>query len=372
MQNNKPVLSEANVSKSYPRYAVIMAGGSGTRFWPWSRQNTPKQLLNITGEKTMIEQTVSNVTPLVGTDHIIIITNKTHARKIKKLLPEIPPDNIIAEPLGRDTAPCIGLAATIIEKRNPSAVMMALPSDHLIRPADKFTDALSVAAQVAIESNALVTFGIKPFEPSVNYGYIHRGKLSDEKAVCPIYEVKGFKEKPDRSTAQTFLDSGEYYWNGGIFVWKTDVILENISRFLPNLYEGLNRISNANFSQSAIAKEYKRFEKISIDYGVMEKASNVKVIEANFEWDDVGGWQALERLHKTQQGDNTLLGKHYGMGTANCIIIGNDKHLIATVGVSGLIIVHTRDATLVCNKHNAEDVKKLVTQLKDKGYNQYL
>ncbi|HLG28919.1 MAG TPA: mannose-1-phosphate guanylyltransferase, partial [Candidatus Brocadiales bacterium] len=368
--------------KPYPLYAVIMAGGSGTRFWPWSRQNTPKQLLNITGNlsacgdaqagKTMIEQPVSNVTPLVGTDHILIVTNKTQIRKIKKLLPGIPPDNIIAEPLGRDTAPCIGLAAAIIEKRSPSAVMMALPSDHLIRPADKFAEALNAAAKVAIESNALVTFGIKPFEPSVNYGYIHRGKLSGEKAVCPIYEVKGFKEKPDRNTAQTFLDSGEYYWNGGIFVWKTDVILENIARFLPKLSEGLNRISNANFSQSAIAKEYKRFEKISIDYGVMEKANNVKVLEANFEWDDVGGWQALERLHKTPQGDNTVRSKHCGIETSNCIIIGNDKHLIATVGVSDLIIVHTKDATLVCNKHNAEDVKKLVAQLKDKGYEQYL
>ncbi|HHT9161364.1 MAG TPA: mannose-1-phosphate guanylyltransferase [Candidatus Brocadiia bacterium] len=362
MQNNK--------SKSYQCYAVIMAGGSGTRFWPWSRQNTPKQLLNITGEKTMIEQAVSNVAPLVGANNILIVTNKTQTRKIKNLLPEIPHDNIIAEPVGRDTAPCIGLAATIIEKRTPSAVMMVLPSDHLIKPADKFANALNVAAKVVTESNALVTFGIKPFEPSVNYGYIHRGRLSGNN--CPIYEVKGFKEKPDRSTAQTFLNSGEYYWNGGIFVWKTDVILEKIAKFLPKLSEGLNRISNAQFSQPIITREYKTFEKISIDYGVMEKADNVKVIEANFEWDDVGGWQALERLNKTQQGDNTVLGKHYGIGTSSCIIIGNDKHLITTVGVSDLVIVHTKDATLVCNKQNAEDVKKLVALLKDKGYEQYL
>lgn len=349
-----------------------MAGGSGTRFWPWSRQNTPKQLLNITGKKTMIEQTVSNVIPLVGADRILIVTNKTQASKIKKLLPEIPSNNIIAEPMGRDTAPCIGLAATIIEKRNPSAVMMALPADHLIRPANKFTKALNAAAQVATESNALVTFGIKPFEPSVNYGYIHRGRLNGKKSGCPIYQVKGFKEKPDRSTAQTFLDSGEYYWNGGIFVWKTDVLLENIVRFLPKLSKGLRRMSKNNFSQAAIAREYKRFEKISIDYGVMEKADNVKVIEANFEWDDVGGWQALERLHKTHPGDNTVRGKHLGIGTANSIVIGDEKHLITTIGISDLIIVHTKDATLVCNKHNAEDVKKLVALLKANGYGQYL
>jgi mannose-1-phosphate guanylyltransferase len=364
MQNKK--------SKPYPYYIVIMAGGSGTRFWPWSRQNTPKQLLNITGKKTLIEQTVSNVSTLVDSDRILIVTNKTQAGKIKKLLPQIPHDNVVAEPVGRDTAPCIGLAAAIIEKRNPTAVMMTLPSDHLIRHAGKFTRALKAAAGVAMESNALVTFGIKPFEPSVNYGYIHRGRLNGKKAGCSIYEVKGFREKPDRRTAQAFLKSGKYYWNSGIFVWKTDVILENIARFLPKMSKGLLRISKSSFSQATIAREYKKFEKISIDYGVMEKADNVKVIEANFEWDDVGGWQSFERLQKTLSGNNTIRGKHCGIGTTDCIIIGDDKHLLTTIGVSDLIIVHTKDATLICNKHNAEDVKKLVAQLKGKGYGQYL
>jgi mannose-1-phosphate guanylyltransferase len=356
-------------------YAVIMAGGSGTRFWPWSRKKTPKQLLKITGRDTMIKQTVNRIIGEIPPENIYVVTTSTLAESIEEELSQIPARNIISEPFGKNTAACIGLAAAIISKRDPNAVMAVMTADHIIEPPDLFLKALKCAEELAIGKNALVTFGIKPTEPSINYGYIQRGEDVINLQGFPVYDVKCFTEKPDSVTAENFLKSGEYYWNSGMFVWSVNTILENIDTLMPDLSQGLEKIGKSLETpdeSSVICHEYEKFENISIDYGIMEKASNVKIIEAGFTWDDVGSWLAIERLNKSDQNNNTILGKYCGFNTQGNIIIGDDEHLITTINVSDMIIVNTKDVTMVCNKNSAEDIKKLTELLEEKGYSVYL
>ncbi len=356
-------------------YAVIMAGGSGTRFWPWSRKKTPKQLLKITGQETMITQTVDRIIEEIPSENIYIVTTASLAESVKEELSQVPAKNIISEPFGRNTAACIGLAATIISKKCPNAIMAVMTADHLIESPDLFIKSIKCAEKLAIEEAALITFGIKPTEPSVNYGYIQRDEEVINLQGFPVYDVKCFTEKPDRITAENFLKSDNYYWNSGIFVWSASTILENINTHMPDLSHGLERIKKSLETpdeSSVICHEYEKFENISIDYGIMERASNVKIIEAGFTWDDVGSWLAIERLNKSDQNNNTILGKHCGLDTQGNIIIGDDEHLIATINVSNMIIVNTKDVTMVCNKDSAEDIKKLTELLKEKGYSSYL
>lgn len=356
-------------------YAVIMAGGSGTRFWPLSRKKTPKQLLKITGQDTMIKQTVDRIIDKISSENIYVVTTACLADSIKAELSQIPAKNIISEPFGRNTAACIGLAATIIFNRDADAVMAVMTADHIIEPPDLFLKALQCAEKLATETNALITFGIKPNEPSVNYGYIQRSEDMINLQDFQVYDVKCFTEKPDRATAEGFVQSGEYYWNSGIFVWSVSTILDNINTLMPELSKGLERIGKSIGTpdeSNIIYNEYEKFDNISIDYGVMEKASNVKIIEADFEWDDVGSWLAIERLNNSDQDNNTILSKHCGIDTHGNIIIGDNEHLIATINVSDMIIVSTKDVTMVCNKNNAEDIKKLTDLLKERGYDCYL
>lgn len=356
-------------------YAVIMAGGSGTRFWPLSRKKTPKQLLKITGQDTMIKQTVDRIIDKISSENIYVVTTACLADSIKAELSQIPAKNIISEPFGRNTAACIGLAATIIFNRDADAVMAVMTADHIIEPPDLFLKALQCAEKLATETNALITFGIKPNEPSVNYGYIQRSEDMINLQDFQVYDVKCFTEKPDRATAEGFVQSGEYYWNSGIFVWSVSTILDNINTLMPELSKGLERIGKSIGTpdeSNIIYNEYEKFDNISIDYGVMEKASNVKIIEADFKWDDVGSWLAIERLNNSDQDNNTILSKHCGIDTHGNIIIGDIEHLIATINVSDMIIVSTKDVTMVCNKNNAEDIKKLTDLLKERGYDCYL
>ena len=356
-------------------YAVIMAGGSGTRFWPWSRKKTPKQLLKITGQDTMIKQTVDRIIGEIPSENIYVVTTSTLAESIEEELYQIPAKNIISEPFGRNTAACIGLAAAIISKRDASAIMAVMTADHIIEPPDLFLKALKCAEELATEKNALVTFGIKPTEPSSNYGYIQREEEVINLHGFPVYDVKCFTEKPNRTTAETFLKSGKYYWNSGMFVWSVNTILENINTLMPDLSQGLERIKKSLETpdeSSVISHEYEKFDNISIDYGIMEKASNVKIIEADFTWDDVGSWLAVERLNKSDNNNNTILGNHCGFDTQGNIIIGDNERLITTINVSDMIIVNTKDVTMVCNKNSAEDIKKLTELLKEKGYGGYL
>ncbi|MFQ5963144.1 MAG: mannose-1-phosphate guanylyltransferase [Candidatus Scalinduaceae bacterium] len=356
-------------------YVVIMAGGSGTRFWPWSREKTPKQLLKITGKDTMIKQTVDRIVTEIPPDNIYVVTTSFQADSIKKELSQIPAKNILSEPFGRNTAACIGLAATIISKKDADAVMAVMTADHVIEPSDIYLNTLRCAERLASNAKVLITFGIKPKEPSVNYGYIQRSEEGIDFDGFLVYDAKCFLEKPDRTTAGRLVESGNYYWNSGIFVWSVSTILENIKTFMPELALGLARIKKSidtPYESRVIHNEYKQFENVSIDYGVMEKASNVKIIEANFMWDDVGSWLAVERLNKSDQNNNTILGKHCGINTHGSIIVGDDERLITTINVSDIIVVSTKDVTMVCNKNNAEDIKKLISVLKEKGYNGYL
>jgi mannose-1-phosphate guanylyltransferase len=277
--------------------------------------------------------------------------------------------------MGRDTAACIGLAAALVAREDPDGVMVVAPADQLIHPAEKLAAALEAACDVAERTGRIVTFGIKPTSPSVVYGYVQRGERLFEARQRPVYAVARFHEKPKREAAEEFLRRGDCYWNSGMFVWSVSTILAAIQRYRPALHGAIARISAALGTPKAeniIADEYSKLEKISIDYAVLEKADNVVIIEADFEWDDVGSWLALERHCKPDGDGNVVAGTHVGVDTRRCILAGEPGHVIATIGLSDAIVIHTPDATLVCNKAQAPEIKTLVAQLKAKGLEKHL
>ncbi len=263
-------------------YAVIMAGGVGSRFWPRSKEKKPKQLIRIVGENTMIQDTVNRLNGLVENKNILIITNKVQKMRVKEQLPQIPEENIIDEPFGKNTAACIGLASVFIKKKNPDAVTITLPSDHLIKDDEEFRKCLSTAAEFAYRSKGLVTIGVTPTRPETGYGYI---QFDDAEVSSNVYKVLTFAEKPNLSTARQFMESGDFLWNAGIFIWRVDSILNEIKKYLPDLHEGLQKIEEAigtpDFERQLV-HEYGQLKSISIDYGVMEKASNVNVLCSDF------------------------------------------------------------------------------------------
>lgn len=347
-------------------HAVVMAGGAGTRFWPLSRMAIPKQLLSFGGDRSLIQQAIDRLDSLVPVDNISIITNQSLVSAIEDQLPALSRNSIIGEPAKRDTAPCIGLAAGLIAAEDPDATMIVMPSDHIIQPVEAFHEAVTKAHNlVEQDPSRLITFGITPNRPAETYGYIQRG----ESVNSDVFRVEQFKEKPVVDTAKRYLDEGGYYWNSGIFVWKARAILEALEQYQPDMILHINRIvqrrGEADF-HDVIEQEFTAIEGISIDYAVMEHHANVLVIEAPFEWDDIGSWQALSRLFPTDANNNTVVGKHVGIQTTNSIIQSSKDHLVATIGVSDLIIVHTEDATLVANKQEEESVRKLVRLLESK------
>lgn len=347
-------------------HAVVMAGGAGTRFWPLSRMAIPKQLLSFGGDRSLIQQAIDRLDSLVPVDNISVITNQSLVSAIEDQLPALSSKSIIGEPAKRDTAPCIGLAAGLIAAEDPDATMIVMPSDHIIQPVEAFHEAVTKAHKlVEQDPSRLITFGITPDRPAESYGYIQRGKSVNS----DVFRVEQFKEKPVIDTAKQYLAEGGYYWNSGIFVWKARAILEALEQYQPDMILRINRIvqrrGEADF-HDVIEREFTAIEGISIDYAVMEHHANVLVIEAPFEWDDIGSWQALSRLFPTDANNNTVVGKHVGIQTTNSIIQSSKDHLIATIGVSDLIIVHTEDATLVANKQEEESVRKLVRLLESK------
>ena len=347
-------------------HAVVMAGGAGTRFWPLSRMAIPKQLLSFGGDRSLIQQAIDRLDSLVPVDNISVITNQSLVSAIEDQLPALSSKSIIGEPAKRDTAPCIGLAAGLIAAEDPDATMIVMPSDHIIQPVEAFHEAVTKAHNlVEQDPSRLITFGITPNRPAETYGYIQRG----ESVNSDVFRVEQFKEKPVIDTAKQYLDEGGYYWNSGIFVWKARAILEALEQYQPDMILHINRIvqrrGEADF-HDVIEQEFTAIEGISIDYAVMEHHANVLVIEAPFEWDDIGSWQALSRLFPTDANNNTVVGKHAGIQTTNSIIQSSKDHLVATIGVSDLIIVHTEDATLVANKQEEESVRKLVRLLESK------
>jgi mannose-1-phosphate guanylyltransferase len=358
-------------------HAIIMAGGTGTRFWPASRNDRPKQLLQLVADQSMIRQTVSRLEGLVPVKQRHIITNHRLVQPIYDDLGDLLVSDVIGEPCKRDTAPCIGLAAMLVGRQDPDAIMVVMPADHVIRPVEQFQAAVRQAAALVDQSpHRIVTFGIKPSYPAEVFGYIHRGQpLVPSNTAAPAYTVKQFKEKPDAATAKKYLDSGEYYWNSGIFVWKAATILGALLQRQPDMHKHLEATVAAwGTAETAdvFDREFAAIKPISIDYAVMEQADDVVVIEAPFTWDDLGGWQALARLAGSDEQGNTLIGRHVVIGTSGSIVRTSDDHLVVMLGMEDTIVVHTPNATLVANKHDEEQIRRVVKLLEERGWSEYL
>ncbi len=352
--------------------ALIMAGGRGERFWPKSRRSLPKQFLSLTDDgKTMIQLTVERILPLVAPEDIYIATNRDYKALVREQLPEVPEENILCEPVGKNTAPCIGLGAEHMKKKYGDAMMLVLPSDHLIKYNTIFINTLEDAVDVAAEGKNLVTIGITPDAPETGYGYI---RLKSNERCRRAFKVDRFVEKPDLERAKEYLASEEYLWNSGMFVWKVSTVLENLQKYLPDTFAGLERIGAAVGTadeQAVLEKEFSAFKAESIDYGIMEKAKNIYILTGAFGWDDVGSWLAVGRIKKSNEFGNVIDGNVITVDTKNTIVQGGKK-LLAVVGVKDLIIVDTEDALLVCDKHSAGSIKKVVENLQICNRTEYL
>jgi mannose-1-phosphate guanylyltransferase len=363
-----------------------MAGGSGTRFWPVSRDAQPKQLLNLVGERSLLQDTVDRLAGLATPSRMIVATTAALADAVRLQLPELPPHAVLGEPCKRDTAPCIGLVAMLIAKKSPETTMLVLPSDHVITDTTAFRAAVQQAvALVEEEPERLVTFGIKPTYGAESFGYLERGeelerpsrKEADQGVVAPAYRVLRFREKPKADVAEEYLQAGTFYWNSGIFVWKAKTILAALAERAPETYAALSRIADAadrpDF-EAVFAKEFAAIKGVSIDYAVMEHAKEVVMIEAPFDWDDLGSWQALARQRGEDADGNTVVGRHLGLNTSGTIIYdsGDHSHLIVTVGLEDLIVVRTHDATLVAHKKDEEKLREVVKMLHEQGRREHL
>ncbi len=354
------------------RTALIMAGGKGERFWPRSRVSLPKQFLSLTDDgKTMIQLTVERISPLVNIEDVYIATNKNYRELVKQQLPGIPEENILCEPVGRNTAPCIGLGAAHVAKKYDDATMIVLASDHLIKNNEIFTETFTQACEVAEKGENLVTIGITPNYPETGYGYIKYDQNTKEGSA---YAVEKFVEKPVLEVAKEYLADGHYLWNSGMFVWKVSTILNNFKKLLPESYAALMKIKESVGTadeEAVLNKEFMNLEAESVDYAIMEKADNIYIIPGNFGWDDIGSWLAVGRIKKTDDDNNVVNGNVVTVNTKNCVIEGADK-LIATVGLRDMVVVDTKDATLISTKENAGEIKKVLAKLRETGKNQYL
>ncbi len=355
-------------------YAVIMAGGTGTRFWPKSRLNRPKQLLKFFGGDSLLRETATRVLPILDWSQIYVVTNRSYEPLIKEELPELPNSNIILEPENKDTAACIGLAAVKLSGINPKAVMVCMPADHYIGEREAFCRTINQAVLLASHRDCLITIGIPPTSPKTNFGYIKRGDQLDIKGLQgPVFMVDQFLEKPPRQRAISFLKAGNYLWNSGIFVWNVSTILSAIERYMPKLFSGLAAIKQyyaTNKDSKVISKEYSKFAAMSVDYGIMERATDVLVLPGHFQWEDLGSWSALENILAPDSWGNVANGQHLGLDTSGCIIDTEEK-LVATIGIRDLIIINTSDAVLVCSKDRDQDIKMLVESLGSANYSKY-
>ncbi|MCA9088425.1 MAG: NTP transferase domain-containing protein [Planctomycetaceae bacterium] len=350
-------------------HAIIMAGGSGTRFWPLSRQSSPKQFLNLGGDRSLIQQAFDRCQPWIPGDRSWVVTNHRLAALTAEHLPEIPAFHILEEPCPRNTAPCVGLAAMCLLEEDPEAIMLVMPADHVIGPPDQFHAAVARAeALVTEDAERLVLFGVPPNYPSTGYGYIERADGIPNHAGC--FAVHAFREKPDRDTAEQYLRAGTFFWNCGIFVWRADRILAALRRHEPELVALLDQLRpywKTDEWQAQLEQLFPQMKSISIDYAVLEHEHQIAVVEAPFAWDDVGSWLAMERLHPQDDQQNTVVGLHRGIETQNCIIRSTPDHLVATLGISNCIIVHTPQATLVADRHDENAIRELIKHLEANG-----
>lgn len=359
-------------------YPVIMAGGSGTRFWPLSRQLFPKQLLKIIGDETLIQQTMRRVVTGAPAERVMISTNPAQAESIRVQLSgwkDALKDNFVLEPEGRNTAPAIALVALALVRRDPEAVMLVVPADHIVKGQKDFDAAVVLAAELA-QQGLLVTFGIKPIRPETGYGYI---KPDGKRVLAKRGSLKGycvgrFVEKPDAVKAAQYLKAGDYYWNSGMFVWRAATILEEIRRHQPALARGIDQIGllmDQNAAQSVIDDEYRRLPSISIDNGVMEQSDKAAMVPVSFKWSDVGSWGSLDEVAVKDKAGNVVGGRVVDIGSQRSIVYG-DRRVVATIGLTDMVVVDTPDATLVCPKSRAQDVKRIVDILKQQGAPEHL
>lgn len=352
-------------------YVVIMAGGIGARFWPRSKEKKPKQLLRLFGEKTLIRYTYERMIKLVPKENILIITNSIHKPLISEEIPELAKENIIAEPFGKNTAACIALACSIIKAKEKDAIMVAVPSDHLISKEEVFLKNIKEAINYSAANNALLTIGITPTRPETGYGYI---QVEDKPLEDNIYKVITFAEKPNYDTAVRFLESGDFLWNSGMFVWKVSTIIEQFKLYMPDLYEGLIALQNAVDSpqfESVLLEVYGKLKSISIDYGIMEKSSIVHAVKGEFIWSDVGSWTEVYNLSEKDEDGNAIVGEAFVQNVKNSYIY-TPKKFSAIIGVENIIVVNTPEALLVCSKEKSQDVKNVIDYLKLKKLTQYL
>jgi mannose-1-phosphate guanylyltransferase len=353
---------------------VIMAGGKGERFWPKSREEMPKQFISLTGEDSMILATYKRVRKWLPADRVYVVTGADYAAAVAGHIPEMPRENIIIEPAGRNTAPCIGLAALHLEKKDPEAVMVVLPADHAIKDEDEFTRCLQAAADAAAAGENLVTIGITPTRPDTGYGYIKVGGACPLGGHQDVYKVEAFVEKPDLARAEGYLAVGGHLWNSGMFTWQVKTIRRLIRELMPDMHQGLEEINRAWGTPAfdrVLTDEYLKFDKISIDYGIMEQAPGVFVIPGSFGWDDVGTWNALDRVLNPDELGNLFRGSVVSIDTRGCIIEGKTK-LIAAVGVEDLVVIDTDDVMFICKKEKAQDIKKLLEKMRAEGLQGYL
>lgn len=347
------------------RYALILAGGSGQRFWPISRDSLPKQLLKLFGEKTLLEMTVERLDGVVPKENILILTNKQQEATVRSLLPDLPAENIIAEPEKRDTAPAIALGVGWVVARDPGATMMVLPADHLIQNVAEFQKVLIGSAKAAEGSNSLVTVGIKPTWACPSYGYVERGKRASVLGVndVAVYEVARFREKPNPDLAEHFISQGNFTWNAGMFIWTIPAIFSELSRHCPALADFVSELRGSSDFNATVARQFGKLPKLSIDYALMERASRVLNVEATFDWDDVGNWTSVGKYLKGDQDENRHNCTFSQLDAANNLVFCQTGQHVALLGVQDLIVVAAKDALLVTSRAHAENIKKLADQL---------
>ena len=346
------------------RHVIIMAGGRGERFWPQSRENTPKHLLPIVGEKPMLAQTLDRLAGLIPITNTWVLTNRKQRTAVLKICPILPPENVIGEPQGRDTAAAIGLALLLVQQRDPEASFAILPADQVISQKERFQSVLETCFQIAESQESLVTIGIQPTYPATGYGYIEKGKAVSNNS---YYTVKRFVEKPILETAQSYLKAGNYFWNAGMFIWRASVLDDCFKEFIPALHHAFQKMSRllrqGQHLDTVLESEYPKLETISIDYALMEKAKNVVCVLATFDWDDVGEWLSIARHFPQDAQNNTVSGEMVSKDAHHNIVVNQKGHLTALIGVQDLIVVQTEDATLVCARDRAQEIKDTVKKI---------
>ncbi|GAA5494297.1 alginate biosynthesis protein AlgA [Rubritalea halochordaticola] len=348
-------------------YALILAGGSGTRFWPLSRDSRPKQLLNLFGDNTLLNQTISRLEGLIPKENILILTNELQIDAVRQVASELPAENIFAEPAKRDTAPAVALGIGLVAARDPEATMVVLPADQLIQDVDSFQNVLKDAVTTAQNNHALLTIGIKPTWACPSFGYIERGQRfqgAESALENPPFEVIRFREKPNPQLAEQFIAQGNFAWNAGMFIWSIPTVIQELSEHTPELAKFIGELRNSSDINATVAAQFPSLTPISIDYALMEKASRVLNIEASFDWDDVGSWISVAKyLNEDEQANRTNTELIEVDSQNNIVFTKNKEKKIALLGVDDLIVVETDDSILIANKHQADDIKKIVSKL---------